>query len=263
MVSFIRFFPLDWDFYMIGKKINKIAFVFLSSLIASLPAFAADCVSGAQTTGSCTVPAGVSSMSLSITGGGGGGGGGTPNFGGGGGGGGGSCILTNFAVSPGQTLVITVGPAGIGGISDAMMANAGGFGAYSSVVYSGTTYQGNGGAPGAGAMDFSGEGSGGLGGGSICPGGLDPTGADGAPGILLVGGSGGSGGNLPAPGAAGGDGGDASQPGEAGLNGSVVLTFTAAPAPAPAAVPTLSEWAMILMASVMAMFGIRRMRRSK
>jgi hypothetical protein len=42
-----------------------------------------------------------------------------------------------------------------------------------------------------------------------------------------------------------------------------VLTFTAAPAPAPAAVPTLSEWAMIFMASVMALFGIRRMRRSQ
>ena len=33
--------------------------------------------------------------------------------------------------------------------------------------------------------------------------------------------------------------------------------------PTPAAIPTLSEWAMIFMASLMAMFGIRRMRRSK
>lgn len=31
----------------------------------------------------------------------------------------------------------------------------------------------------------------------------------------------------------------------------------------PAAIPTLSEWAMIFMASLMAMFGIRRMRRNK
>lgn len=35
------------------------------------------------------------------------------------------------------------------------------------------------------------------------------------------------------------------------------------PTPTPAAIPTLSEWAMIFMASLMAMFGIRRMRRSK
>lgn len=36
------------------------------------------------------------------------------------------------------------------------------------------------------------------------------------------------------------------------------------PAPVtPAAIPTLGEWAMIFMASLMAMFGIRRMRRSK
>ena len=33
-------------------------------------------------------------------------------------------------------------------------------------------------------------------------------------------------------------------------------------AAAPAAIPTLSEWAMILMASLMGIFGIRRMRRS-
>ena len=32
---------------------------------------------------------------------------------------------------------------------------------------------------------------------------------------------------------------------------------------APVAIPTLGEWAMIFMASLMAMFGIRRMRRSK
>jgi hypothetical protein len=33
--------------------------------------------------------------------------------------------------------------------------------------------------------------------------------------------------------------------------------------PTPTAIPTLSEWGMIFMASLMAMFGIRRMRRSK
>ena len=35
------------------------------------------------------------------------------------------------------------------------------------------------------------------------------------------------------------------------------------PTPSPASIPTLGDWAMIFMASLMAMFGIRRMRRSK
>jgi hypothetical protein len=44
------------------------------------------------------------------------------------------------------------------------------------------------------------------------------------------------------------------------------ITVSAAyelPGSTPAAIPTLGEWAMIFMASLMAMFGIRRMRRSK
>lgn len=46
-------------------------------------------------------------------------------------------------------------------------------------------------------------------------------------------------------------------------NASVTVTSAPAPIAAPAAIPTLSEWAMIFMASLMAMFGIRKMRRSK
>ncbi len=44
-----------------------------------------------------------------------------------------------------------------------------------------------------------------------------------------------------------------------------LIEYLAAPSgsSAPAAIPTLGEWAMIFMASMMAMFGIRRMRRSK
>lgn len=41
------------------------------------------------------------------------------------------------------------------------------------------------------------------------------------------------------------------------------FVFTPSVAPTPAAIPTLGEWAMIFMASLMAMFGIRRMRRNK
>jgi hypothetical protein len=43
-------------------------------------------------------------------------------------------------------------------------------------------------------------------------------------------------------------------------NDSITLIIQA---PTPASIPTLGEWAMIFMASLMAMFGIRRMRRSK
>jgi hypothetical protein len=61
-------------------------------------------------------------------------------------------------------------------------------------------------------------------------------------------------------------------PGTAG-NASVLVTTPAGTSaantlfayvvPTPAAIPTLGEWAMIFMASLMAMFGIRRMRRIK
>jgi hypothetical protein len=40
------------------------------------------------------------------------------------------------------------------------------------------------------------------------------------------------------------------------------VCFNDAPS-SPASIPTLSEWAMLFMASLMAMFGIRRMRRNK
>ena len=41
-----------------------------------------------------------------------------------------------------------------------------------------------------------------------------------------------------------------------------VVTVSSAPA-TPQSIPTLSEWGMIFMASLLAMFGIRRMRRNK
>ena len=42
-----------------------------------------------------------------------------------------------------------------------------------------------------------------------------------------------------------------------------LFSFSAPATPVAAPIPTLSEWAMIFMASLMAMFGIRRMRRNK
>jgi hypothetical protein len=56
--------------------------------------------------------------------------------------------------------------------------------------------------------------------------------------------------------------GGSASPAIPGTGGSALMSFTPkGPSPAPTAVPTLGEWAMILMASLMAMFGIRRMRR--
>ena len=211
---------------------SKVSQIFIAlAALASSPAFAADCVSGSQTTGSCTVPAGVTSMTISITGGGGGGGGAYFAGGavGGVGGGGASCTLTAFPVTAGQLLTINVGAQGTDGMNGTALnasGSNGGFGSLSSVQYGGTTYSANGGV-GGGAGTSGGNGQNGAGGqanANNCVGGVSTAGASG------VGGS-----------------------------GSVVLTFSTTPA----AIPTLGEWAMIFMASLMAMFGIRRMRHSK
>lgn len=50
---------------------------------------------------------------------------------------------------------------------------------------------------------------------------------------------------------------------QSSVSGSATNVVVSDTPPAPAAIPTLGEWAMIFMASLMAMFGIRRMRRSK
>ncbi len=227
--------------------------------VASSSVYAADCVSGAQTTGSCTVPAGISSMTISITGGGGGGGDGASSTYNGGGGGGGNCTLTNFAVTAGSALTISVGAGGTSPPAGFIWGTPGGD---SSVVLGGTTYQG-----GAGSGGFSGStggqagaaahGPGGVGGSATCTGGTSTAGQNGAMGTALTGGAGGAGGDSPPPGAAGGDGGLATVSGSSGLGGSVVLTFASASV---ATVPTLSEWAMIFLASLMGMLAIRRMR---
>jgi hypothetical protein len=223
------------NFFMNFSKNNKVAILFATSLISifSSSAFATaapDCVNGSNTS-SCNVPADVTSMSVSVTGAGGGPGG--AYFSGGGiggvGGGGANCTLNSLPVTAGQLLTISVGfqgAAGINGTALQQAGTAGGFGALSSVQYSGTTYSAAGGVGGS-AGTSSGNGANGLGGQSnagTCVGGVSTAGASGA-----------------------------------GGSGSVVLTFSATPA----AIPTLGEWAMIFMASLMAMFGIRRMRRSK
>ena len=95
-----------------------------------------------------TVPAGVTSISAVVIGGGGGGGGAddaqirneTNN-----GGGGGGLAYGTIAVTPGETLNITVGTGGAGGVADAI---AGGAGGTSTIVRSATTLLSGGGGAG-------------------------------------------------------------------------------------------------------------------
>ena len=82
----------------------------------TLAAQAADCASGDANIGisTCTVPAGVTKVTIAAWGGGGGGGYGQNGAGGGGGG----YCGQSFTVTPGETLTITVGKGGVGGYVD-------------------------------------------------------------------------------------------------------------------------------------------------
>lgn len=231
------------------KNLSIAAFIACTASGALANGFST-CVSGANSS-SCYVPAGITSMNLSITGGGGGGGGGGPALGGGGGAGGGNCKITALSVTPGQLLTISVGAAGQGGAA----GTSGTDGYPSSVIYNAIAYE----APGG--MGGVTSGAGGLAGAvTTCPSGVSKPGDDGSIGTASLGGVGGVGGDSPLPGAFGGAGGAPNSTGQNGANGAVLITLSVA---APAPIPSLSEWAMIFMASLMAMFGIRRMRRSK
>ncbi|WP_376781545.1 IPTL-CTERM sorting domain-containing protein [Delftia acidovorans] len=78
---------------------------------------------------------------------------------------------------------------------------------------------------------------------------------DGHTGSSSTGGSAGS----AAPGSPG-NGGDRTQPGK---DGRVMMAFTAVPVGpgASTSIPTLSEWGLIFTSSMLALFGIARMRR--
>ena len=110
-------------------------------------------------TGSFTVPAGVTSITVECWGAGGGGGGAsTTNPCAGGGGGGGSYARSIISVTPGNSYTVTVGTAGTAGAAGA----TGGTGGYS-WFYSSSTILAAGGAGGVGVTTGSGSGgSGGL-----------------------------------------------------------------------------------------------------
>ena len=193
-------------------------------------AYAGSCSSVTAGTSTCEVPAGVTSVTVTLWGGGGGGAAnGDGNGQDGGGGGGGGYVTGTLAVSAPITLSLYVGQGGRAGTQNGPTDNAGGGGGGggSSRIWNGTSYvaiAGAGGGGGGGGEDANEAGGGGGGGGGANGGnglaGVDggdlgdgattsaggtggaagaSGGTDGATGAALTGGAGGGGG-----GAAGG-----------------------------------------------------------
>ncbi len=138
-----------------------------------------DCAFGfAETSDACVVPAGITTMTITVIGGGGGGGQASAVVGGGGGGGGEITVCDTVAVTPGDTLTLTVGDGGTGGGLGSGSALAATDGSDSKVVTSGVAGElckgrggkagvagvggdsGNGKAGGTGAADGAGGGGG-------------------------------------------------------------------------------------------------------
>lgn len=179
-----------------------------------------------KTSGSWTVPAGVTSISFMIIGG-GGGGGGFISTSRGGGGGGGSAYRNNVTVSPGQVISFTIGAGGSGGSSGSSGTNGTASSCLSATAGGGnaatSTSGGAGGAPG-GTRD--GGGAGGQGGTGSSSGG---GGGGGAGGIDSTGGRGGNAGSVGSPAGmvstAGGGGGGGGSSSRAGVGGGVALDW--------------------------------------
>lgn len=181
-----------------------------------------------STSGSFTVPAGVTSIKVEAWGAGGGGAGSTNNSGGSGGGGG--AYSTNISsVTPGQVISYTVGTGGAGGAWNANSGTAGS----SSTILTLTASGGTGGTKNGGTAGTGGSASGGT---------TNKNGVNGVIGVLYNGGNGGNGGNGATGGAGtntsvggngnapGGGGGGAYalyQSGGSGGNGQVVITYLA------------------------------------
>lgn len=171
---------------------------------------------------SWTVPAGVTSVSVVCVGGGGGGGAGTRGFGGGGGGLG---YKNNISVTPGSSIPIMIGAAGVA----VAQTNPGGNGG-DSYFSSAATLKGGGGAGGIGGTDIGdnggagggyvgdGGGNGGVGGGANSSNNL-AGGGGGAGGYAGTGGRGGSYSGTAASSGSGGGGGGGSYRSTGGSNG--------------------------------------------
>ncbi|MBN2610089.1 MAG: hypothetical protein JXB00_00885 [Bacteroidales bacterium] len=212
------------------------------------------------TSGTFTVPSGVTSITVQCWGAGGTGGGNPTNNDGGGGGGGGAYSSSTLAVTPGTSYTFTVGTGLVGSTGNGGNGGDTWFGNVSTVLAKGgnggfSPVGGNGGVGGAGGIASSGVGtikySGGDGGagrnnntGQGGPGGssagYESNGssgdnpwttrfADPAPNGAGIGGNGGSSGNNGSsgsiPGGGGGGAGDGNRAGGAGANGQVIITW--------------------------------------
>lgn len=276
----------------IMRYVSKTTLALALGTLLCFSAAAAPCINGNNASGTCEVPAGMTSLTIASWGGGGGGGGAagdSGNLDGGGGGGGGAYCGATFAVVPGASLNVSVGTGGAGGAYQAA-GTGGGASAVSGPGVAGM--QADGGAPGApntlagaggniaactatGRVSFSGgngEGYpfGGGGGGSATStsngqGGISGAGGagegpGGAGGVVVGFGNGAPGSD---PGGGGGGGYDiGGRSGGAGGIGRVTMSFTAAPiAAAPKSIPTLSEWAMLAMSGLVALAGLAAIRR--
>jgi hypothetical protein len=231
---------------MVNRIISVITIVF------SIVTFYGQTTATFTSSGSFTVPCGVTSISVECWGGGGAGGGGdngsTP--GGSGGGGGGYVSNTLVGLTPGTVFAYTVGTGGNGGTG---AGGNGGNSTFSTVIANG----GTGGATNGGAFGTGGGGSGGTintggngaaGAGTVGGGGGSSAGtgvsANGLPGVSTNGGTapagGGNGGDGnvtnfdglvgTAPGGGGGGGGQRSGGSESGGNGGggqITITYTA------------------------------------
>lgn len=132
--------------------------------------------------GTFTIPSGVTVIKVTAVGGGGGGGGANTQNSAGGGGGGGTAIKLLTGLTPGNTLTVSVGSAGAGGSVSGSNGSTGGTSQVSSGTQTITTIQALGGS--GGSRDLSAAntgGSGGFGGGAdlIITGGSGGTGASG------------------------------------------------------------------------------------
>ena len=219
--------PLNWSYSAVTMAIRPGPTLTVvgkkSSGIWDLPAISASLSSDIQgqqeyisASGnfSFTVPAGVTQVSAVCIGGGGGGSGGESgrNQGMGGGGGGGLAYGT-FAVTPGESLTINVGP---GGTSS--QGNAGTNGGVSSIVRAGTTLL-SGGGGGGGPFRSTAGGTPGTSTGTVRQGGGQGGSGGGATSNDAGGGGGGAGGYLGAGGNGGGAGAGASSSGGGGGGG--------------------------------------------
>ncbi|HBG86141.1 MAG TPA: hypothetical protein DDW62_01175, partial [Marinilabiliaceae bacterium] len=213
----------SWSLYL------TFALLFTSSLAFS--ALAQEKVETFTSSGTWTVPDGVTQITVEAWGAGGGGGGSNNNNNGGSGGGGGGHTSNTFSVIPSQSVPYTVGAGGAGGAANnGTGGNGGQTSILSLIANGGTGGAGNGGTPGTGGTASGGTNTtGGIGTQGNDYGQVGGAGANGGIGGAQVSKSNGNPGVIPG---GGGGGGKKYWPtnnaGGAGANGQIRITYTPA-----------------------------------